>query len=254
MKQIRKRLTYANVMSSLAVFLVLGGGAAVAAKTVLPKNSVGAQQIKRNAVTAAKIKTNAVTAAKIKRNAVTTAKLRNNAVTGAKVAEKTLGTVPRAAAANTARSAETAASAASADQLRGQTTFAVRLGFGQSRQIAAHGAVSLVANCRQDAEEEEDVAEILFATAVNGAVADGNSSYNGSEPDELLNVDTPPAARALVRQYAQFGETYVRNDTNEGFVLGPDGKGLVVNSEGIILGLNYGAPGCYIAGVANAVG
>jgi len=39
LKQIHKRLTYANVMSSIAVFLVLGGGAAVAAG--LGKNSVG---------------------------------------------------------------------------------------------------------------------------------------------------------------------------------------------------------------------
>ncbi|MET0305440.1 MAG: hypothetical protein ABW196_04325 [Solirubrobacterales bacterium] len=63
MKQIRKRLTYANVMSSLAVFLILGGATAFAA---LGKNSVGPQQLKKNAVTAAKIKKDAVTAAKIK--------------------------------------------------------------------------------------------------------------------------------------------------------------------------------------------
>jgi hypothetical protein len=46
----------------------------------------------------------------------------------------------------------------------------------------------------------------------------------------------------------------VSADIDEGFVLGPDGKGLVANSEGIILGINYGASGCYIAGVVNAVG
>jgi len=74
-KRVRKRLTYANVMSSIAVFLVLGG-AAVAA-TQLPKNSVGSKQLKKNAVTTAKIK--------------------KDAVTGAKVKESTLGTVPSAA-------------------------------------------------------------------------------------------------------------------------------------------------------------
>jgi hypothetical protein len=50
----RKRLSYANVMSSIAVFLVLGG-AAVAA-TQLPKNSVGSKQLKKNAVTSVKVK------------------------------------------------------------------------------------------------------------------------------------------------------------------------------------------------------
>jgi hypothetical protein len=64
-KQVRKRLTYANVMSSLAVFLVLGGATAFAA-TQLAKNSVGSKQLKKNAVTAAKIKKDAVTGAKVK--------------------------------------------------------------------------------------------------------------------------------------------------------------------------------------------
>ncbi|HWO84617.1 MAG TPA: hypothetical protein VNM38_12630 [Solirubrobacterales bacterium] len=54
MKQITKRLTYANVMSSIAVFLVLGGATALAAG--LGKNSVGTKQLKKNAVTGAKVK------------------------------------------------------------------------------------------------------------------------------------------------------------------------------------------------------
>jgi hypothetical protein len=62
-KQIRKRLTYANVISSVAVFLVLGGAAFAAVK--LPKNSVGTKQLKNNAVTTAKIKDGAVTASKV---------------------------------------------------------------------------------------------------------------------------------------------------------------------------------------------
>jgi hypothetical protein len=65
LKQIKKRLTYANVMSSIAVFLVLGGGAAFAAGQ-LGKNSVGSKQLKKNAVTTAKIKKGAVTGAKVK--------------------------------------------------------------------------------------------------------------------------------------------------------------------------------------------
>jgi hypothetical protein len=64
MRSIRKRLTYANVMSSIAVFIVLGGAAFAASK--LPKKSVGTPQLKANAVTTAKIKKNAVTSKKIK--------------------------------------------------------------------------------------------------------------------------------------------------------------------------------------------
>ena len=80
-----KRLNYANVMSSIAVFLVLGGATAIAASQ-LGKNSVGSKQIQKNAVTASEIKKNAVTAAKIKKNAVVGAKLKDGAVGNAKLA------------------------------------------------------------------------------------------------------------------------------------------------------------------------
>lgn len=106
MKQLRKRLTYANVMSSIAVFLVLGGATAIAAG--LAKNSVGSKQIKKNAVTTAKVKN----------NAITTAKIKNGAVTGAKVNAGSLGTVPKAESANTAN---TANSAGTAGNVNGQT-------------------------------------------------------------------------------------------------------------------------------------
>jgi hypothetical protein len=56
MKRFRAKLTYANVISTICLFLVLGGGAAFAA-TQLPKNSVGSKQIKKEAVTPAKLST-----------------------------------------------------------------------------------------------------------------------------------------------------------------------------------------------------
>ena len=84
MKRFQPRLTYANVVATLALFLVLSGGAAYAA-TKLAKNSVGTKQIKNNSITTAKIK--------------------NGAITGAKVQLSSLGTVPSAAQATTAANA-----------------------------------------------------------------------------------------------------------------------------------------------------
>jgi hypothetical protein len=49
----RHRLTYADVMSSIAVFVALGGASYAAVK--LPPNSVGTKQIKKAAVTRPKI-------------------------------------------------------------------------------------------------------------------------------------------------------------------------------------------------------
>lgn len=107
MQRIRQRLTYANVMATVAVFIALGGAGYAA--TQLPKNSVGAKQIKRNAITTAKIK--------------------NGAVTGAKIKAGSLGTVPSATHAATADSATVASSIAPPEALRivgaaGQPPFA----------------------------------------------------------------------------------------------------------------------------------
>jgi hypothetical protein len=53
MKRLSGKLTYANVMATIAVFIALGG-ASYAAIT-LPKNSVGTEQLKKGAVTETKL-------------------------------------------------------------------------------------------------------------------------------------------------------------------------------------------------------
>jgi hypothetical protein len=88
-RRLSGHLTYANVISTLCLCLLLGGGAAVAASS-LGKNAVGPKQLKKNAVTTAKIKNAAITEAKIKDAAVTTSKLADGAVNGAKVADGSL--------------------------------------------------------------------------------------------------------------------------------------------------------------------
>lgn len=55
MEKLRPKLTYANVIATLALFLALGGGAAYAASQIA-KNSVGTRQLKKSAVTGAKVK------------------------------------------------------------------------------------------------------------------------------------------------------------------------------------------------------
>jgi Collagen triple helix repeat (20 copies) len=54
MNRLRGKLTYANVISTFCLFLLLGGGTAFAAGR-LAKNSVGTKQLKKGAVTPAKL-------------------------------------------------------------------------------------------------------------------------------------------------------------------------------------------------------
>jgi hypothetical protein len=98
-------------MSTLAVFLVLGGGAVAAVK--LGKNTIGAKQLKENAVTSSKIK--------------------NGAITGAKLNLSSLGTVPAATTAATATNAVTAKTATEATTATNATN-------------AAHAATATTAN------------------------------------------------------------------------------------------------------------
>ncbi|HET7417821.1 MAG TPA: hypothetical protein VFJ61_09380 [Solirubrobacterales bacterium] len=111
MKQIRKRLTYANVMSSIAVFLVLGGATAFAASKIganqLKANSVKTGKIVKEAVTTGKIKNGAVDGTKLADNSVTTSKIADNAVTTAKIADNAVNSGKIAAdAVNGAKLAE----------------------------------------------------------------------------------------------------------------------------------------------------
>jgi hypothetical protein len=136
-QQVRRRLSYANVMSTIAVFVALGGATAFAANQ-LAERSVGERQLRPGAVTSSKLRKNSVTAPKIKAlaikngkiangavtvsklgtgsvtgeklaaGAVTGEKIVNGAVTGDKVDESSLSEVPSANKANFATAAESA--------------------------------------------------------------------------------------------------------------------------------------------------
>lgn len=59
MQKLRNRITYANVMATIALFIALGGVSYAAVN--LPRNSVGAKQLKKNAVTSVKVKNGSLT-------------------------------------------------------------------------------------------------------------------------------------------------------------------------------------------------
>jgi hypothetical protein len=96
--RMRSKLTYANVMATIAVFLVLTGISFAVAK--LPKKSVGPKQLKngavhtkkihKDAVNASKIKTGAVGRSEIASGAVATSEISNKAVTRNKIADSAI--------------------------------------------------------------------------------------------------------------------------------------------------------------------
>ncbi len=111
MKSARRHLSYANVISTVCLFVVLGGSAYAA--TRLPAKSVGTAQLKTGAVTGIKIK--------------------DGTITGAKVDSRTLGPVPMALNADRATSAASAERATSDDR----ETSADKAAFASKADLAA---------------------------------------------------------------------------------------------------------------------
>lgn len=74
-----RRLTYANVVSTFALVIAVGGGGAAVAAG-LAKNSVSSPQIKNGQVKTADLATNAVSGAKVKSNTLTGADIKESAL------------------------------------------------------------------------------------------------------------------------------------------------------------------------------
>ena len=90
MTKLRLRVTYANVVSTLCLFLLMAGGGAFAASK-LARNSVGPKQIKNGAVGSTKLADSSVTTSKLADSAVSSAKLGSGAVTLGKLSSDVTG-------------------------------------------------------------------------------------------------------------------------------------------------------------------
>jgi hypothetical protein len=222
-KKITKRLTYANVMSSIAVFLVLGGAAFAAAK--LPKNSVGTKQLKKNAVTTQKIKNGAVTSAKVNVSGFPKVPSAANADNAANAAHATnadnaanaahANNAANAAHATNADNAANAAHADSADSVEGSTIVpffyaSQETGPGEEEVVLALGNLTLTASC------EGGTPALVATTSTSGALIHAGGVFGFSEtfyeeddnfePGEALNfVEQEPDS-------VQGTFTYAEND------------------------------------------
>jgi hypothetical protein len=130
----RRHLTYANVVASMALFFALAGGSYAATK--LAKDSVGPTQLRKNAVTGRAIKDNAVKGADVDEASlakVPSAKAADRASSAASADTAAKATdAQHATAADTATSAASAATATDAGTLDGldSTTFKLRCPVG----------------------------------------------------------------------------------------------------------------------------
>ena len=171
-----------------------------------------------------------VTTPKLARAAVTTAKIKDEAVTGAKVDEATLGAVP---------------------SVSGRIPFFQPLQNGESVAIQRNGVITLYANCAINKAGNDEVS-ITAKTAQDGAVMDGTDDHNGTPT--FLDLATAAVDSELVYNATPTGTPNVDNDPDEGFVVGPDGKGFSIDGDETRLGLNFLSLPCYVSGVLTQIG
>jgi hypothetical protein len=195
----RPRLTYANVMATIAVFIAFGGVSYAAIK--LPKNSVGTKQLKKNAVTGTKVK--------------------DGSLTGKDIDNESLGKVPfanKAASAdqsNTANTAQSAGSAGYAARAASAGNGAVPIDwsspgvqFRPSETILSLDELTLSAWCEDtNGLHEADYVQVFFTATKPGSVGWAFSASEDSSPvveQGYLNFKAGSDNR-IINQRSYFG-------------------------------------------------
>jgi hypothetical protein len=188
LKQIRRHVTYANVMSSFAVFLILGGATAFAAVQKIGANEIKANSIKtgkivKEAVTAGKIKKNAVTESRIADGAVTTNKLADNAVTTPKIANDAV--INSKIANGAVTGGKIAAGTVTRANISGSNLIPRAYAFVNEGGTVEPGFTDGIPNPTQPAATEGIYCFDLSFSPVHAEV----SSEGDSEPNDLTSVD-----------------------------------------------------------------
>jgi hypothetical protein len=169
MNRFRPRLTYANAIASLALFIALGGAAVAAG---LPKNSIGPRQLKRGAVTARALRSKAVRAGKIAPKAVVAGKLGPRAVLPGNLGPGIIGT------------SKISAGAVIAAKIRNNVVTTNKLN---------HNAVTT----QKLANDSVTTAKLAEGAVDSGKLADGAVTATKLAPEVLNNVSPLKAGQTL---------------------------------------------------------
>jgi hypothetical protein len=229
LRRARSRLTYSNIIATLALFIALGGVSYAAVK--LPKNSVTNKTIKKNAVTSPKIKNKTITGADVK----------SNTLTGSQINESTLA-VPSTAFATSAGTAASAGTAGTAADTINVTKSIRSSASGASENaaraaatavpLASHGNVAIYAKCFIDESSGATHFEILASSTADGALL---YSYSGADTlnygTTLLNSATPEDDRHVSDDETDGADMFDDNYAVNTSLVGPDGKSMYFSSQ-----------------------
>jgi hypothetical protein len=237
----RARLSYANVMATIAVFIALGGASYAAIK--LPKNSVGTRQLKKNAVNGAKVADHSLRAVDIG-GAVARASNADEA-THAKNAD-------HAAMADHATTADRAATADNAIQAATAANGATGVDYDEhdgtpATPILKLGDLTLNAECASGSSGfETDLIITGLSTKAGEINWDGDEKLEGASPaTRVEGGELPPnETREIFHIGSTFGKWY---ELDGQFVYRDDDGEIMIALHSIA---NNGIRSCAVSGVA----
>jgi len=171
----RPRLTYANVVSTLCLFIVLGG-----TSYGISSGTIGSREIKNNGVRSKDIRNNDVRGADIRSGTVQGSDVAADTLTGGDVNEPTLGKIPAATAADTAANADKVGGRTVADltvRCPADTTLFANLCF-ETTTRPAQGLFGASRTCALAGRRLPDVGELdAFGNVLNTSGLEVTSNY-----------------------------------------------------------------------------
>lgn len=150
LRVLRRRVTYANVVASLALFVALGGSSYAAIKVgskQIVNNSVSSEDLRNNDVHGRDIAKDTVRGTDVRDGDLQGRDIRDNTVSGDDVKESSFGTVPSAFDAETLAGMPASAFLGSDRQER---TGLIKLAHGETKTVLASGPFTWKARCADD--------------------------------------------------------------------------------------------------------
>jgi hypothetical protein len=176
MRSLVDRLSYANVIATLALFIALGGGA-----YAVKKNSVGTKQLKNNAVTSKKIGNEQIKSKDVK----------GGGLKGKDLKDGTLGFDKLAGLETVYERGTVSASATDPDVARANAT---------EVPLFSSGPFDVYGKCYADTDGDEVYAGAFIRTSKNRSILENileSGALGGGAPDAFFNTDTDEESRRI---------------------------------------------------------
>ncbi len=213
-RRIRSHVTYANVLATLSIFIVLGGVAWAAA----PRNSVNSSSIRNNSIRTVDVRNNNLRSADI----------RNNTLTGTDIRESSLAIVPSASSATSLtnyysfgrRTATPSTAATAAQGMTGATQV----------KLLSVGAIRIYGKCYTDTSTDTVYSQIFAQSTVDGSVmsSDSDDLFGGATAAEFLSPGTGEDLRKIANASVGANSATLRGGNDEPYVIhGADGTSVI---------------------------